>query len=190
MRADVGDNLYLAKMGDTVALGELMKFYTPQIEKTCHEFCSRNSFYSPIREDLISESRMLIGEAVKQHGEEDGPFTYFLIRFIKNRLATIANRHRPRREIIDDEMVAATQEFAEDPCDVLAGEWFREQMWDVVCSLPLKQRQAIVLYYYEGFNQRNAARLLGINQPSFSKRLKRALVSMREALASRGSLEL
>ena len=189
MKSD--DSLYLAKMGDTVALAELMTFYGPQVERTCHEFCSRNSTYSAVREDLIGEARLLIAEAVAQHNEDDGPFTYFLMRFIKNRLATIATRYRPRREVIDSDLVASSSdELGEDPCDVLAGEWFREKMWDVVCSLPLKQRQAIVLYYYEGFNQRNASRLLGINQPSFSKRLKRALANMREVMSSRGGLEI
>ena len=190
-REDTRDTLYLAKMGDKVALGELMSFYGPQVERACHEFCSRNSNYSPVREDLIGEARLLIAEAVSEHDDEDGPFTYFLMRFIKNRLATIAGKYRPRREVIDSELVfAAEGESGTDSCDVLAGEWFREQMWEVVCSLPLKQRQAIVLYFYEGFNQRNAARLLGINQPSFSKRLKRALANMREVMSSRDDLGL
>ena len=186
MDNDDRDVLYLAKMGDTVALGELMGFYDPQIERLCHEFCCRNSKFSSIREDLIGEARLLVRDAVAKHEAEDEPFTYFLMKFIKHRLVTMANRYCPRHEVIDSDIVDASEETGCDACDVLVGEWFRKNMWDVVCSLPLKQRQAVVLYYYEGFNQRNAAELLGINQPSFSKRIKRALVNMREIVLARG----
>ena len=45
-----------------------------------------------------------------------------------------------------------------------------------------KQREAIQLYFFENMEQNEAAKELNITQSSFSKRLQRALVNLKEIL--------
>lgn len=51
-----------------------------------------------------------------------------------------------------------------------------------VHALPLRQREVILLYYYQNFTVTEIAGILRISQPSVTERLKRARKSLREAL--------
>ncbi len=50
-------------------------------------------------------------------------------------------------------------------------------------ELPEKEREAISLIFWEELSQTEAARLLGITQPSFNERLKRALNTLKTLLS-------
>lgn len=88
--------------------------------------------------------------------------------------------------------------------DMLRSSWFRhvdrrvtpDALWEradprdpkntelaaAVMNLPRKMREVILLYYYQGFDAREIAGLLGISQPAVSGRLKRARENLRRTL--------
>ena len=92
-------------------------------------------------------------------------------------------------------------------CDIRRGSWFRhvdrriqpdempisavpakEEDRDLtvaVMNLPVKLREAMILYYYQEMNVNEIARILGITQPTVSNRLKRGREKLRRQLTGR-----
>ena len=66
------------------------------------------------------------------------------------------------------------------PCD--EGD---EEVVAAVMKLPVKLREVILLYYYQGMNTHEVADSLGIQQSSVSGRLKRAREKLRRLLEGR-----
>lgn len=54
-----------------------------------------------------------------------------------------------------------------------------------VMNLPQKEREVILLYYYQDMNVNEIARTLGVTQPTVSYRLKRAREKLRQELEGR-----
>lgn len=54
-----------------------------------------------------------------------------------------------------------------------------------VMNLPHKEREVILLYYYQDMNVNEIARALGVTQPTVSYRLKRAREKLRQELEGR-----
>ena len=54
-----------------------------------------------------------------------------------------------------------------------------------VINLPQKEREVILLYYYQDMNVNEIARTLGVTQPTVSYRLKRAREKLRQELEGR-----
>ena len=60
-----------------------------------------------------------------------------------------------------------------------------EELVTAIVKLPRQQREAFVLYYYQGMNTLEMAKALGISQSSVSGRLKRARDKLRVLLERR-----
>lgn len=54
-----------------------------------------------------------------------------------------------------------------------------------VMNLPRREREAVILYYYQGLTMQEAADALGITQPTVSYRLRRARWRLRRELEGR-----
>ena len=54
-----------------------------------------------------------------------------------------------------------------------------------VIRLPVRLREVILLYYYQGLKVNEVAEALGISQPSVSQRLKRGREKLKDALEGR-----
>lgn len=92
-------------------------------------------------------------------------------------------------------------------CDMRRGFWFRRverrvtpealperaqeadeterELTLAVMNLPLKLREATILYYYQGMSTTEIAQALAITQPTVSNRLKRAREKLRVLLEGR-----
>ena len=55
-----------------------------------------------------------------------------------------------------------------------------------VMNLPKKEREVILLYYYQDMNMKDIAETLGVTQPTVSYRLRRAKEKLRTELERRG----
>ena len=61
----------------------------------------------------------------------------------------------------------------------------RLELTMAVMNLPVKFREAIILYYYQDMDTVEIGKVLGITQPSVSNRLKRGREMLRKALEGR-----
>ena len=55
-------------------------------------------------------------------------------------------------------------------------------MLGAVMALPLPQREAVYLHYYEGYPTREVARIVGATDAAVRQRLSRARASLRDDL--------
>lgn len=74
-----------------------------------------------------------------------------------------------------------TPEELPDIADVAASEEERA-LTAAILRLPEKLKDAVLLYYFQGFTMPEAAKILGITQPSVSSRLNRARKRLKAQL--------
>ena len=83
--------------------------------------------------------------------------------------------------------VSKRQEFPENevagPQENIPGEDDRE-VWDVLFSLPEKNRAVIYLHYYEGYTYEEIAKILKIRLSAVKMRAKRGIEKMRTAMSA------
>ena len=60
-----------------------------------------------------------------------------------------------------------------------------DELTRAVIRLPIRLREVILLYYYQGLNVNEIAEALGISQPSVSGRLKRGRERLKDMLEGR-----
>lgn len=65
----------------------------------------------------------------------------------------------------------------------------QEQLGEAVLALPVKYREAIILYYYEDFSIAEIGRLTGIRQATVKTRLRRGRLLLEELLTGREGSE-
>ncbi|MBR6950738.1 MAG: RNA polymerase sigma factor [Oscillospiraceae bacterium] len=82
-----------------------------------------------------------------------------------------------RRKTVSLEEARNVAIFAEEVSPVLTA----------VFSLPLKYRQVIHLYYYEGYSQREIAQLLGENENTVASRLHRGREKLKKILGGQNN---
>ena len=93
--------------------------------------------------------------------------SYYAIRYFSNS-ASLASKSSPRRP-------EATIQPNEENLDLTLA----------VMNLPIKFREAIILYYYQDMNTVEISNVLGITQSSVSNRLKRGRELLSKALGGR-----
>jgi RNA polymerase sigma-70 factor (sigma-E family) len=62
----------------------------------------------------------------------------------------------------------------------------RDEMWELVQTLPPKQRAAVVLRYYEDMSEAETARVLGCSVGTVKSQTHRALSALRQRLSDQG----
>jgi RNA polymerase sigma-70 factor (sigma-E family) len=81
----------------------------------------------------------------------------------------------------------STDTLPESPTiDDPAGFEHRDAMWELVQTLPPKQRAAVVLRYYEDLSEAETARVLGCSVGTVKSQTSRALGALRGRLAEHG----
>ena len=64
----------------------------------------------------------------------------------------------------------------------------RDAMWQVVQTLPAKQRAAVVLRYYEDLSEADTAAVLGCSVGNVKSQTSRGIAAMRAAVAANPGL--
>lgn len=120
-------------------------------------------------EDILQETMIKYLDSPRRFNDEGHEKAWLLhvaANLAKNRLA-FGKRH-PSDEL--DETLAA--EHREDLSFV----------WEAVKTLPVKYREAIHLFYYEGFSTAQAAKILGKNESTVRSLLKRGREQLKSVL--------
>lgn len=83
------------------------------------------------------------------------------------------------------EAVVAEQGWEREPSDLV---WERLEPFidDALARLPVSLREPLILRYFEGRTQREAAAMIGCSESSVSKRLAKAIAVLREKLVAQG----
>lgn len=166
-----------AQKGDDSALFQLYEFYKPLILASASRCIVKDAKLKSFREDIVREAIFVLKKLISQYDSSLCYFSYFLSTRIDINLyrhcIDVFESHSP----IDEEFFAGHENY--DPFnkidDVIVLEW-------AIGKLNDRQQEAIKMYFFEGLDQKEASEKLGISQSSFSKRLNRAILNLKELL--------
>ncbi|HEY8454637.1 MAG TPA: SigE family RNA polymerase sigma factor [Actinopolymorphaceae bacterium] len=66
----------------------------------------------------------------------------------------------------------------------------RDEVWELISTLPPKQRAAVVLRYYEDMTEAETAQVLGCSVGTVKSQVSRALATLRARLADHGIVSM
>lgn len=166
-----------AKHNDGEALGELYEFYKPLFLCSIQRCLSKENRLIPYKEDIKSECYLVLKKLVDQYDSRLTYFSYFLSTRIDINLFRVSV----------EKFLDGNSESSENIQESASYDPFNRVEITVSLNAALKklndkQQEAIKLYFFEQMEQDEAAEYLGITQGSFSKRLQRALVNLKEIL--------
>lgn len=175
---------------DEEALSELIGFYRPML-RTAVKYCvNRYPALAPYEEDIWSDLFLIVRELVHKYDRQQSFFSWYLSTRLEFALQTHARQTyldsgcggRRVKEVSLDEMPSEWEPcVGEDPIGRMLDA---ADLSYAMSKLSDGQRAVINLYFFEGLTQTQAAEALKIKQPAFSKRLTKALATLREHMTS------
>lgn len=170
---DGGDGALMTRVaaGDPEAFTQLVARHTPMV----HAIACRMLGDRAEAEDVVQETFVKLWVGARGWTAAGGGLGAWLRRISTN--ACLDRLRRPR--LVSDENVPERADEAPQADLVIDGERRRAAVAASIHALPDRQRAAIVLTYYEGASNAEAASILGIGV----KALESLLVRARQALA-------
>lgn len=167
------------KLDQKEELHELFAFYKPLILTSIKRCVSKEKELYSYYDDLISESIFVLEKLVKNYDPDLSYFSYYLSTRIDHSLLNHFKATFISKNVSSDiDSVNITDSY--DPFERIQNAIVIE---DAISKLNAKQEEAIRLYFFDSLGQDEAARMLGITQASFSKRLNRALEKLKSYLS-------
>jgi len=176
------DRALMARVGagDSAAFGELVERHMRQV----HALSWRMLGDAVEAEDVVQESFVKLWVNAKGWTPSGGGLGAWLRRIATN--ACLDRLRRPRG--VSDAVLAEHEDDGPSADLVIDAERRRAAVADAVRSLPDRQRAAIVLTYYEGASNAEAASVLGIGVKALESLLVRARQALSATLRKQGLL--
>lgn len=171
-------DVLLARDGDQAAFGRL-------VEASANTVCSialsivRNV---PASEDIAQETYVAAWGGLKNL-RNPSSFLPWLRQVTRNQAHLWTREHR--REVSDEDAVAAARDERAAVDDRLVSEEERNVLREVLDQLPASAREVLILYYREGNSTRQVSRLLGISEEAVRQRLARSRATVRDEMLQR-----
>ena len=136
----------------------------------------------PDTEDVVQEAWV---KAYRSLGSfrTDRPFRPWLLRIVANE-ARNAHRASTRRTAREDRSARLLPVELVDPADAVVGRDARERLLAAVGALPDKLGHVVVCRYLLDLDEASTAVVLGVPRGTVKSRLSRALVRLRDDLAT------
>jgi RNA polymerase sigma factor (sigma-70 family) len=166
--------------GDPEAFKQLVARHTPMV----HAIACRMLGDLAEAEDVVQETFVKLWVNAKGWTPAGGGLGAWL-----RRISTNACLDRLRRSrLVSDEAVPERADDAPQADLVIDGERRRAAVAASIQALPDRQRAAIVLTYYEGVSNAEAASILGVGVKALESLLVRARQALAQSLARKGLL--
>lgn len=166
------------QQGDEDAFSRLFRMYSGRVLRMAY-LISGNYADS---EDIVQETfvKCFTYRARLKDPNKFEPWLYQIMTRTAWRVAGKSRREQPSEEIgrIQDEMAG---EFSSPLENVLSSEE-GERLWRAVESLEIRQRTAVVLYYYYQMSTREIAKAMGCLEGTVKSRLFTARRNLRKLL--------
>lgn len=166
------------QQGDEDAFSRLFRMYSGRVLRMAY-LISGNYADS---EDIVQETfvKCFTYRARLKDPDKFEPWLYQIMTRTAWRVAGKSRREQPSEEIgrIQDEMAG---EFSSPLENVLSSEE-GERLWRAVESLEIRQRTAVVLYYYNQMSTREIAKVMGCLEGTVKSRLFTARRNLRKLL--------
>jgi RNA polymerase sigma-70 factor (ECF subfamily) len=174
--ASARDEILMSRVsqGDHDAFSSLVHRHTPRM----YALARRIGVLPTEAEEIVQEAFLRVWVNAATWSPQKGTFAVWVGRIVVN--LCIDRRRQDRYEPWGDDEPPVE---AADLESVLSREQQSEQIASAVDELPVRQRTALVLCYYEGFSNAEAAEILDISVGALEALLVRARRTLRERLA-------
>jgi len=157
--------------------------HVDRINKVCSSLLRNRPDLSSHRNDIISDGMEIALVLMSDGDVEEDEFGKILSREMQKR----SRKYSPRMEVgIPDDLYDNIPDEGSDLSEIVDSKIMSDALMTCISNLPSMQREAIILYYYCGLTQDEAAKRIGIKQAGFSRRLGRARRRMAEDLERMG----
>jgi len=158
-------------------LFELLDFYKPLFLSSVKRCIQKDNRLSRHREDFSQEFIFVLKKLVDNYDPDLSYFSYYLsTRIDINLFRYLTDKYFCKEELIEEHNF---EEKHEDPFNNINTVI---TLHEAVNQLNEKNREVIQIYFFEEFDQKEAAEKLQITQGAFSKRLSKALEQLRGIL--------
>ena len=165
-----------AQEGNTDAFGELYKKTAKSVYYTCLKLTAR----SDVAQDIMQDSYIYAFERISELKNPDS-FTAWVCRIAINKCNSFFNTEKGYTEL--DESVLEDVDFLSD--DSLFEPDKRQILLNIIDNkLTVVQRQTIILYYYNGLEISEIAKIMGCPEGTVTSRLRLARQKIREGVVN------
>ncbi len=178
MRLDERDCIQKAVNGDREAYGTLIDAYQGMVFATALNILGN---YSD-SEDVVQEAFLRAYQKLETLSDPSRFASW--IRTIATRISCTLLQKRKEIAAGDPEgaLLSGARSDVESPAEAYARRELSELLWKEVADLPRKTREAVLLYYMEGFSLKRAAEFLGITETAMKTRLHFGREKLHESL--------
>jgi RNA polymerase sigma factor (sigma-70 family) len=167
------------KKNDSNALCELHDFYKPIIWASANRVCKK--YPSVEKEDLISESILILKELCDKYDKNKSFFSYFLETRIQSYMIA-----KVKSKYIENVAIVSLNEYdSYEPCENCSIFEDHTELREEISNLPDKLQQIINLIYFKQLTQSECSVILNVSQAAISKRLNKAIKILKENLEKR-----
>jgi RNA polymerase sigma factor (sigma-70 family) len=167
---------YKAKKNQSL-LFQILDFYKPLFLSSVKRCIQKDNRLSRHREDFPQEFIFVLKKLVDNYDPDLSYFSYYLsTRIDINLFRYLTEKYFHKEELSEEHTF---EEKCEDPFNNIDTVI---TLHEAVNKLPEKSKEVITIYFFEEFDQKEAAEKLGITQGAFSKRLSKALEQLKSML--------
>lgn len=163
--------------GNRAAATELVDTYYEQL----YLFMRRLGHSRQVSEDLTQESFLRAWQHIGQL-RSDKALNSWLYRIAANISKLYWRKHKDNK-MVSMEAIDAPDDNEADHCKSGQSDQL-DRLKNIVATLPMKLRQAVVLHYMQYLTIAEAAEAAGVREGTFKSRLNRALKTLRRQLIS------
>jgi RNA polymerase sigma-70 factor, ECF subfamily len=170
----LSDYIQKAQAGDRGAFGFLYKEYYEKI----YRYCKIQMYNDTGAEDICQETFLRAWKSLPKFTINDhGTFQAFLFRIARNLIIDVS-RKKKEYSLAAYEEVETNEDFAADVDRTTAVE----QLKKALAKLNDKDRQIIILRYFEEMSHTEVAKIVGIKEGALRVRTIRLLQKMKSLL--------
>lgn len=160
---------------DNEALWELFDFYQPLVKACCTKVHSKYKFIE--KDDLFSECVLIFKDLCEKYDKDKSYFSYFLeTRLQPYLISKIKSKYVDKHNMED---LSECEYYEIDICDAYD---HKAAVEEAISRIPETYQKAIDLFYFKNLTQSECAIVLGITQPAFNKKIKKALDLLKEEM--------
>lgn len=172
----INDLVDKVKAGDMAALYHICDYYQPLIKASIARVIRKDSRFTSYKEDLYTEVFLIFKYFCEQFDSNLSYFSYFVSTRID---AYLINKVKQLCGVSDKVTLQTLDEIhSESPSSIYDpfNKFYDNKIIETcVNELPQDLQIVIDYYYYQNLNQQQCAELLDMSQPTFCRRLKKAL---------------
>jgi len=138
-------------------------------------------------EDIVQDSFLMLWNSPDNwNGSKNAKFTTWFYRVVVN--ACLDQKKKVRHDTLDDDYELASEVRSQDEATELKRT--KDKVEALIQELPESQQTALVLCFYQGLSNKEAATIMGVNVKALESLLMRAKGSLRSRLSVKRKTEV